>query len=234
MTDLTQPRFEEMVDFFKSGRRRSYKKGEIILRPGDIHQGIYFIEEGFIKVFGYSKDGIQHDHIFYQPGDLFPLMWVFRDITRSVYYEAMTPAVLRLKPKDEFIDFIKLNNTVLFKLVEYATALFFSYADRIDNLLYSNSLEKVAYRFLSLASGYGKEQAGKIVIDVPITHKDLANSVSISRETATRTIGRLQRKGILSVNSNHLFVINDLKGLIKIIGIDTVESMWKNLVSPSK
>ena len=63
-------------------------------------------------------------------------------------------------------------------------------------------------------------------MDVPITHQDLASSVNLSRETVSRCMERLRRKGIIGPNVDKMLHVNDLPALIHIIGEDEVVGMW--------
>ena len=48
--------------FLQHGRRHTYRKGQILLRPGSEPQGVYYDESGLVKVYSLSHDGSEHDH----------------------------------------------------------------------------------------------------------------------------------------------------------------------------
>lgn len=215
------------MDFFHSGRKQSYKKDEIIMRAGDTPQGIYFLEEGHVKVYALTKQGNEHTHMFYMPGDIFPMMFAFQDVVRNVYYEALEPTVVWLVPKDKFREFAGSNAKAALGLLEQAVDMFRMYAGRIDNLLYSNSHERTAYRLLSIIDRMGRLQSdGTWIVKAPITHQDIANSINLTRETVSRCMERLRRNGIIGPNIKNTLIVNDLPALAKIIGKEEVISMW--------
>ncbi len=226
--------FEEFEKLFKAGQKLVYDKGEMILRARDEPRGVYFIETGFIKVYSLSRTANEHTHLFYGAGDIFPVIWAFRNAVRNVFYQALETTTVWVVPKDEFLAFVQTHADAAFHLLEKVTELFHLHAGRIDNLLYSDAYEKVVCRLLSLTSRFGKVEGKTIRINFPITQEDLASSVGLTRETASRMISRLHHKGLVSYDSDRHFIIHDLPGLIKVLGEDMVEGMWPDLYELAK
>lgn len=224
-----EPIDKQLMEFFHRGRQQKFGKGEIIMRAGDVPQGIYFIDNGHVKVYFLTKQGNEHTHMIYKPGDIFPMIYAFKDAIRNVFYEALDDCTVYLVPKDNFKEFAGSNAQVSVGLLEQAVDMFRLYAGRIDNLLYSNSHERTAYRLLSIIDRMGEQKAdGSWVVDVPITHQDIASSVNLSRETVSRCMERLRRKGIIGPNINSQLTVLDLPGLANVIGADEVIGMWPN------
>ncbi len=223
------PHFKQLVDFFHTGRKRSYKKGEIILHAGDEPRGVYYIEAGLVKIYALSKDSSEHIHLFYGDGDFFPVLWIYREAILTVYYQAMVDTTIWLMPKADFKAFVSSNVRVSELMLEKITGLFRLYAGRIDTLQYSNSYERTATLLVSLAYRFGKEEKAGYVIDAPLTHHDIANSINLSRETVSRSMERLQRKGIINYDKNHHIVITDIPKMVSIVGEDEVTGLWPGL-----
>jgi len=59
-----------------------------------------------------------------------------------------------------------------------------------------------------LAERFGEAKGKEIAINVTITHHDLADSINMSRETASRSLELLFEEGLLS-QDDHTFVIRD-------------------------
>ncbi|HUD06700.1 MAG TPA: Crp/Fnr family transcriptional regulator [Candidatus Saccharimonadales bacterium] len=220
---------EGLIKFFHSGKKLEFKKNNIILRAREEPQGVYFVEKGFVKVFTVSREQNEHNHIFYSSSNIFPIIWAFHGAIRNVSYRAMSPATIYVVSKDEFMDFIKSDNEACLQLLYYSTNLFKQYAARIDNLLYSNSYDKIAYRLLTLLDQFGELKGKKLTIKAPITQLDIGNSISLSREMTSRVISRMQKRGVINYDSQHNFVIKDLAPLFHVIGNEVVEGMWPEL-----
>lgn len=225
-SDLPQ---QKLYNFFQTGRRLQYEKGEIVLRAGEEPRGVYLIEFGYMKVYSLAKDGTEHTHVMYEPGDIFPVMWIFKDAVRNVYYQATAPATLWIVSKSDFKKFIASQSDVAMLILEQVTDMFRLYAGRIDNLMYSNSYERTAYRLLSLMDRLGNETGDSWVINAPVTHQDIASSVNLTRETVSRCMQRLKNKGFIATDRDRHIIIKNPTGLMKIIGEEEAVGMWPQL-----
>jgi CRP/FNR family cyclic AMP-dependent transcriptional regulator len=234
MMPASQPIDNELLELFHAGRKQTFQKGEIILRAGDIPQGVYLIETGLVKVYALSRQGAEHTHLFYMPGDIFPVIWAFKDAIRNVYYQAMQSTTVWVVPKDQFRSFVDTHASAALALLEQTVGNFRLYAGRIDNLLYSNSHDRIAYCLLSLLDRFGERQTdGSWLINIPITHQEIASSINLSRETVSRGFERLQRRGMVVHDAERRIVITDLPALIHIIGEDDVVGMWPQFAATS-
>jgi CRP-like cAMP-binding protein len=220
---------EKLKALFHGGRQLNYQKNATIIQAGETPRGVYFIETGIIKIYSLSKQGDEHIHHFFGPGDFFPIIWLFRHGIRNMFYEALSPTATWLVPREIFKDFVTNNPDVTYELLEEMIDRYSLFAGRIDNLLYSDALERTAHRLLSLVNRFGVSSGKGIKVDALITHEDLAHSISTTRETFGRSMGRLQQKGIISYDEQHHILINDLPALSLIIGKDETEAMWPEL-----
>lgn len=220
---------EKLKALFHSGRQLTYPKNATVIRAGETPRGVYFIESGVIKIYSLSKQGDEHIHHFFGPGDFFPIIWLFRHGMRNMFYETLGPATTWLVSRETFKDFVLNNPDVTYELLKEMVDRYHLFTGRIDNLLYSDALERTAHRLLSLANRFGVSTSKGVEIDASITHEDMAHSISTTRETFGRSLGRLQQKGIISYDEQHHIVINDLPALSLIIGKDESEAIWPEL-----
>lgn len=221
---------DHLQDFFRSGRKLHFQKNEIILRAQDTPQGVYYIESGLIKIYSLTKQNDEHVHHFFGPCDFFPMIWTFQQHDRMSFFEALAPTVISVVPREDFLAHITANRESLYELLEEMIERYHRYAGRIDNLLYSDARARCAYRLLSLANRFGRVTKNGILIDVSITHEDLAHSINMTRETFGRTFSRFQQLGIIHVTPERHVIIKKLTALVNIIGRDETDAMWPALI----
>ena len=205
---------EKLADLFSKSKAQRYKKGEVIIRPDTPPSGVYLILEGYVKIYSLTEDGEEKLHIIYKPDELFPLIWALDEIQKDVFYEALTEVLAKKVSKGRFLNFVKTRPEALFELTRKLSAAFEVFVDRVENLEIGKSYPRLIDRLLFLAKRFGEKEGGSIVIKVPLTHKDIADSIAMSRETASRDISQLEKKGIISYK-NHLIEIKDIKELEK-------------------
>ncbi len=215
----------ELIERFKQGRSLAYRKGEIILRAAEEPGGIYYIDQGFIRVYSITDQGEENTHIIYKAGEVFPLIWAFNDFARNVFYESLSASRLWRLPKDDFLHHVKTSHNVSYSLLRQAVNQFNIFADRLDNLEYTDAFERVVYRLLYLAGRFGQKKGQKIIINAPITHEHIGSSINLARETVSREIEKLERKGLVS-HQKRLIVLNDITALEKLIGESISLNLW--------
>lgn len=212
-----KPQDQNFAEFFsKHGRKMTFKKGEIIIRSDNPPTGVYFIEDGYVRIYSITEDGESKLHIIYKPGEIFPLVWAVRNIRKNVYYEAMGNVTLLKVSKTAFIDFISSTKNNMNALLERMANVFNIHIDRIDNLEITKSYPRLISRLLSIARRFGQEckETNTIIIKAPITQNDIANSIAMTRETTSREISRLEKKGLIEYKE-HLIIIKNLQKLKK-------------------
>jgi CRP/FNR family transcriptional regulator len=62
--------------------------------------------------------------------------------------------------------------------------------------------------FTMLSNGYGEKTNDGIILNIKLTHQDLANMAGMTRETVTRIIDKLQKDGDIKVLKNKLILLN--------------------------
>ena len=83
---------------------------------------------------------------------------------------------------------------------------------QVEDLAFKDVHERVASTLKNLAEVEGRPIGTKVLINLKMTHQDLANMVGSSRETVTRALNRLQDEGIISI-SHQQITINQPKQL---------------------
>lgn len=193
---------EQLISFFHTGTQLRYKKGESIVHAGDEPRGIYFITSGYVKAYAITKYGEQNLLIIRQRGDIFPFIWVFTGQHRDITYEAMSDTTLLRVAKSDFLKYLKKNEHSLIAILEIAIESYRLHSERVMNLEYRTVRERIAMFLLSLADRFGKETANGITIEAPIRRHDIASSINASRETASRELTALARKGYIKLTGN--------------------------------
>jgi CRP/FNR family cyclic AMP-dependent transcriptional regulator len=214
-----------LASFFRAGQAMSYHRGDVIMRGADRSGWVFLIESGHVKVYTITDRGEENLHIMYLAGEFFPVLSTFKPVVRNVFYEALGPSRLWRRRKDDFLDFVKRDTDSAYATLTQVVNQFYVYADRLDNLEYTNAAARLAYRLLLLASRFGRAEGTSIVLDAPITHQDIARSINLARETVSREIEKLEHKGLLA-SRRHCIVITDIERLAREVGETVNLEAW--------
>ena len=195
----------------KFASRRTIPEGTCFLDDGIAGECIWYIIEGTAKAEFISKDGREIWVEEYCEGDLAGASGLFELYKSGIRYVAETDLSVLVMPRPKFLQ-------VLAAYPEVGLELGLELANRL-NTITSRMIEsavlaapaRVCSELIRIARN--KKPDGKAVccIRVP-THAKLAARVQTSRETVSRTISELVKRGVLRV-AGHKYVIDDLEAL---------------------
>ncbi len=205
---------DKLNNFLSQFEAFRYKKGETILRSGDTPPGVLFIKKGYVKDYSVSKEGEELTLIVFKPEDFFPMQWAINNRQNTHYFEAMSRVELCRIPKDKFINFIKNNPDVFLALTSHILLRLGGLLQRMEYLAFGNAYEKVASILAILAERFGKKEKKEIVIQVVLTHKDIADLLGMARETVSVEIKKLEKRGLIGYRGR-LIRIRNVEGLQK-------------------
>ncbi len=204
---------ESIVAHFSDGLLMRFSKDETIIDGFDEPKGVYLIKEGFVKAYSVSQDGHGNLLLVHEAGEFIPLPWALDGAhTTGLFYEAMTDVTVVRASKDKLRTAMGNNSWLSQEILKQAVNIITVYTQRIQTLEFRSARGRIIAELLYLAERFGKSQGSTILIDAPITHQDIADSINMTRETASRALGLLFEEGLLG-QKNHLFTIRDLSKL---------------------
>lgn len=208
----TEAQVKALVGLFRGGTRLTYEKGEFIIRPGESPPGIFYIETGQVKAYNITKYGEENLLIIRKSKEIFPLIWAVTGQERQVIYQALAPSTLWRISREDFIKFMSKNSETLSPILDMTIEMYRIHSERIINLEYRTVRERLISFLLTMGNRFGKKVDGEVVIGVPLKQQDIASSINSSRETTSRELAILDRKGLISTKQP-MIVIRDIKAL---------------------
>lgn len=201
-----------LLNLFHVGTRLSYKKGEYIIRPGEKPPGIFYIESGLVKAYDITKYGEENLLIVRKEREIFPLIWAITGQERHVIYEALAPTEVWRLDRKIYLSYVEKHSEVLAPLLDMTIEMYRLHSERIINLEYRTVRERLISFLLSTADRFGKPIASGLEIMVPLKQQDIASSINASRETTSRELNTLHRKGYVD-SSRPQIIIKDAETL---------------------
>jgi CRP/FNR family transcriptional regulator len=204
---------ESISSHFREGISKHFLKGEILIQGNEKPTGVYLIESGYVKAYSISHLGQQNLLLIHGANEIMPLPWALDGAQKmGIFYEAMSDVTVFRTSKDYLRATMGVNPWLTEQILRQLLNTFTVYAQRIQSLGYRLPRERVIACLLDLATRFGHHEGHSTVIEAPITHQDIADSISMTRETASRALELLFQDGLVA-QENHLFMINDEKKL---------------------
>ena len=199
-----------ILAYFDGLYSSNYQKGETIINGVEEPKGIYLIKEGYVKAYSISTMGQSNLLIIHSTGDFIPLPWALDgEQSSDLYYEAMSNVIVIRSSKSNLRSTMGKDPWLSQEVFKKAVSIIESYTKRIQTLEFRTAEGKVISELLNLAVRFGKTTLKGTLIEAPITHQDIADSLNMVRETVSRTIEKLIAQNLIE-QINHSFVLTDV------------------------
>lgn len=208
---------KEFVELFKAqGTKQIYKKGDLIIRPGDIPHGVYYIEKGIVKAYDITRYNEENLLVIRKSGEVFPLIWAITGRERKVIYQTLAETTVHRITRELFLEFMEGNPEAMAPLLDLTIEMYRLHSERILNLEYRTVRERIVSFLLTMSLRFGAKTSDGILIDVPLRHQDIASSINATRETTSRELSALTRKGLIITKQSQI-TIKDEPAMAKIL-----------------
>ncbi len=194
---------------------RSHPANQVILLENDWGGSVYFILSGWAKIRTYNLDGKEVTLNILGKGELFGEMAALDEVPRSTDVITLTPTVIGSMPAQDFVKLLKTEPLAGVRLSQLM-AKRLRQVNRRLRLRESDSMSRVADTLLFLAEGQGKtRELGTEIPNLP--HRELSSLSGLARETVTRVLTKLEKKGLIMREQDILRIL-DLSALNALVG----------------
>src|SRR5476649_1118552 len=206
---------ESIVAHFSDGKLMQFSSGQTIINGLDEPEGVYLIKQGFVKAHSVSQAGQGNLLLIHEAGEFIPLPWALDgQHTTGLFYEAMTDVTVLRVSKDKLRSAMGHNSWLSQEVMKQAVNIITVYTQRIQTLEFRTARGRIIAELLNLAERFGEGHGKEVFINAPITHQDIADSINMTRETASRALELLFEEGLMG-QKDHLFTVRDLPRLQK-------------------
>ncbi|OGM11893.1 hypothetical protein A2Z22_01525 [Candidatus Woesebacteria bacterium RBG_16_34_12] len=199
--------------FFSQYKEYQFPKKYEILGPNEQVFYIYFIKEGFVRSYSISEEGSEITLNIYKSGSFFPFTLALSDKINPHFYESLTKIEVYKAPYKDVLKFVKDDCQVLFDLTKRLSSGLEGFVLRTQFLLRTNAVQKTASDLYLLAKRFGKNlKSGDIIIELPLTHQEIANLTGLARETTSVILKKMEKEGIIGRKGKY-WIIKNIKEL---------------------
>ncbi len=196
---------------FARGTKLKYNKGEFIIRPGDAPRGVFFIESGLVKAYNITKYGEENLLIIRKTHEIFPIIWAVTGSERQIIYQTLLPTTVWRLSREDFLAHIESSSDASTALMVMSVDMYRVHSERIINLEYRTVRERLISFMLTMSRRFGKDTKDGLLLDVPLRQQDIASSINASRETTSRELSGLEKKGLIKNSSQYITILDKAK-----------------------
>lgn len=204
---------DSIAAYFSDGLLMSFSKDEVIIQGHEEPEGVYLIKSGFVKAYSISRGGRHNLLLIHKDGEFMPLPWALDGAhTTGLFYQAMTDVTVVRASKDKLRSAMGTNSWLSREIMSQTVNIVGVYTQRIQTLEYRTARERVIAELIYLAERFGERHGKEVLINAPITHQDIADSINMSRETASRALELLFQENLMG-QKDHLFTVRNIHEL---------------------
>lgn len=204
-----EPAIRAKIDqFFQSYPRIRLHKGQSITAAEKDNPDIFWIERGMVRMYQITDDGSELTlHLFRAPS-FFPMMLYLSHRPSSYYFQVVDEVIARKAPGLVVKQFLRENNDVLFDLtIRFADGIT-GLLLRIEELAAPRIRQRLVSLLLYLTQAFGRQDGTHWVVDLRLSHDDLASWIGTARETISRQMEKLEKEGLVTRQNRRLIIVD--------------------------
>ena len=134
------------------------------------------------------------------------MSWALNQTSNTYFFEAATPLHIYKAPREDVVQFMQANPDVVFDLMQRVYKGIEGLLTRITYLMAGSAYGRVIAELLIQARRFGVPHGKSVVIS--ISESQLASYTGMTRETISREISVLKRKGLVTFEKSRVTVID--------------------------
>jgi CRP/FNR family cyclic AMP-dependent transcriptional regulator len=203
---------DEAADLARTGRRREYRRGAVIMREGDRSDWMVVLQQGRVKVASDTANGTEVVLAVRGPGALLGELSAIGPEPRSATVTALEPVRAMIISRADFEAYLQAHGRVAVLLLQtVVNKLRDADRKRIEFGAYDTT-GRVAARLVEMAERFGQPTEDGVKIALPFSQDELAGWIGASREAVSKALGVLRSAGWIRT-SRMSVVVRDVAAL---------------------
>ena len=186
-----------------------YEKGKILFIEGESGEAVYFVKKGKIKIYKSDIEGREYILHIFGPGQIFAEAVLLEGGPYPASAVAVEDSVVGMIKNRDLEDLLKKNTEIALKIIKIMSHRLRESQDKIKNLVFKDTYARTACALHRMSLEHGTKTAKGIEVQLPITRAELGAIVGTSRETVTRMLSEMHRKGIINMDRQKITVLNE-------------------------
>lgn len=184
-----------------------YKRGAVIYTIGDESAAIYSIASGRVKMVRVSTGGREQTVAIYAKSDIFGEICLCAGrIPREEQAVAIEDTNTLSFDTRELWDLMKQQPQLTFELCLILCSRLHESQEQVSSLVFDDTRQRLAKQLLLLNQSFNFDTDGGAAKPIALTHEELANLVSTTRERITLLLNEFRRLGLVQYSTANIRV----------------------------
>lgn len=201
--DLTDREAETVLGLM---HERVLPRGAPIFHQHDQAGGLYLILSGSVKISRAGRDGREVTVAVLRAGNFFGEMSLIDGQPRSASAAAVQSSRLLVLDREHFQRQVLAHPRIVVKLLRELSKRIRAANQSIENLALGSVYDRLFHLLGHLGRRTPLKDGGGTVERIP-THQEIAEMVGSSRETVTRTLSQMEKKGLIALERRRVTLL---------------------------
>ena len=190
--------------------KKNFAKDQIVLLEEDTDNYMYIVYSGMVRVVKQSIEGREQIITMHKKSDFFGEMALLDGKTAPATVIAHEDSVIGLLSKDDFEEHILSHEIIRRKIIDLLCAHLRDSWAMIKILSFNSAEQRIIAVLERMHELYGVVDDRGGIINVKLTHQQIANYASVTRETATRVLNQLEKEVVIQVLDGKTILLTKL------------------------
>lgn len=195
--------------FLTAVEPQEWNKKRLVWSPGEAAEHVYFIRSGVIKTYKVSDEGRELTLQFYTRNDIFGEMAIFSPSPHSTHAEVYEDATLYVAHRDAFMTLLRAQPEIALGITKVISNRRERLEARVGRLLFKTANARLASLFLDLARDFGVKDNRGTIVNLKLTHKEMAALIGATRETVSFAILDMRKAGLILTEAKRVILVNE-------------------------
>lgn len=186
---------------------REVRRREVLYLAGDAGDRVYVLKRGVVKISAVNDDGREAILALLKPGEVFGEEAALEDAPRDHMAEAYEDALICLINKPDFLDMMRSNPEMAFKVTKLVGFRLKTFRTRVESLLFKGATARLAATLLDLARDHGVRDARGVLLRLKLSQQDLASLIGVTRESVNLALADFRRLGLVEQDGRFIRIL---------------------------
>jgi len=184
---------------------------QVIFMPSDPRSRLYAVLSGKIKLTQLSPEGKELVLCVLGKGEVFGELCLFDEGPHSTLATALEEAEIVTIKCSDMAMIMAHEPEVVTALGKHVGDRLRSLEQKLSDFVFKDVAQRLAGLLADIAHDHGKKDAsGGLVVEMKITHQDIAGLIGSTRETTTTTLNQFREKGLIDFQRGRIMILDVL------------------------
>lgn len=189
----------------------SFRRKQLIWSPEESADRVFWIRSGIIKTSRVTETGRELTLQFHTKDDVLGESSVFAPGPREIVAEAYEDVTLYGLGRDDFASLLSRNAALAVRVGRMIAARRLRLERRVGDLLFKTAHARLASLFLDLVDDFGVRDSRGVIVNLKLTHREMAALIGATRETVSFAILDLRKDELIQTESKRVIILDEEK-----------------------